>query len=57
MDNTISRGRSGQFRSPESVTAFEFDEEITEDGGDSGGNKSIEELGFEDCGDDRNSHH
>jgi hypothetical protein len=46
MDSIASRGRSSQFRSPESITGFEFDEEVAEDGG----NDSIDELGLEDCG-------
>jgi hypothetical protein len=46
MDHIASRGRSSQFRSPESITGFEFDEEVEEDGG----NDSIDELGLEDCG-------
>jgi len=44
MDKTASRGRSSQFRSPESVTGFEFDEEAAEeddDGGGFGGKGSI----------------
>jgi hypothetical protein len=49
MDNIASRGRSSQFRSPESITDFEFEEEVAEHGG---GNDSIEELGLEDCGGD-----
>jgi hypothetical protein len=47
MDSIASRGRSSQFRSPESITGFEFDEEVAEDGG---GKDSIDELGLEDCG-------
>lgn len=43
MDKTASRGRSSQFRSPESVIGFEFEEED-----DDGGKDSIEELGLED---------
>jgi len=49
MDNTASRGRSSQFRSPESVTGFEFDEEAAEEK-DGGSKDSIElkkELGHE----------
>lgn len=35
MDKNASRGRSSQFRSPESIIGFEF--EVVEDDGDDGG--------------------
>lgn len=41
MDKTASRGRSSQFRSPESIIDFEF-EVVEDDGNDGGGNDSIE---------------
>ncbi|MCI17954.1 hypothetical protein A2U01_0039105 [Trifolium medium] len=45
MDNTASSGRFSQFRSPQSITGFEFGEEVAkEDDDEEDCNDSIEAV-------------